>query len=633
MATQAQLAAVQQLYVGYLGRAADSAGQQFWANAIANGTATIASVATGFTLSNEYKATYGGLSTSDLVEKVYNNVLGRTPDAEGKAFWVAALANGKVTADTLVATIVTNLGALDQQTINNKVFVAQTYTDTVGDAYTPAGGAAVLVGVDSTVASVNAALANIAAGTVTGQVPAGTQIAAVVAAQADITALEKAVAGTNVKLDADKDGLVTKAEAQAGVTAAQNDRTAIGGSTADLKTAADTAASNLLKAKSLVEASSTTVKAKVAAYDAAIAAQKALVGDAVAVKASAQVGTPASSDYDPNTTPVTGTPASADYKPAVVAQTAAEVAEAKATDAANTALTAIDSALNATGATTTYATLSTAFGSAITTKAQLQAALELTTSTSTSNKAALVTELQKVPTYGQTTVDTVAAHKAIVDANDKVDAFVAGDFGTTGYLAAAQASVSTTDTLAQATAADAVVAAAKAVVAQYTAADDKLTLAETALNTYKTANADKVVIHDDLAAQGNTAVGALSAKSDVFYFSSVNKTANNDFTIGTAASAATKFGTGDSIVLGSSYTYKNGALTAGDNNKAEFFLVQKGSDTLVIVETANYGSESTLHTATSDTAAVTSPDAAVITLTGVNVADLTVSNGVISHVA
>lgn len=621
MATQAQLAAVQQLYVGYLGRAADSAGQQFWANAIANGTATIASVATGFTLSAEYKAAYGGLTTDALVEKVYNNVLGRTPDAEGKAFWVAALASGKVTADTLVATIVTNLGALDQQTINNKVFVAQTYTDTVGAAYTPAGGSAVLVGVTNDSATVTTALANIAAGTVAGQVPGGAQIAAVVAAGAAITALEKAIAASNPTSDGVvntdgvgganvKDGLVTEAEAKDVQAAAQNDRDAIGGSTTSLKDASDTAASNLLNAKALVAVSSSTIKANVTAYDNAIAAQKALVG-------STQ-GTPA----------VGADPLDPAYIPA---KTAAQVAEAKADAAAQTALTAVDSSLNAVGATTTYATLSTAFGSAITTKAQLQAALELTTSTSTANKAALVTELQKVTTYGQTAIDTVTAHKAIADANVNVGTAAAADFGTTGYLTAAQNAASTADTLVKATAADVVVAAAKAVVAQYSAADDKLTLAQTALNTYKAANTDKVVIHNDLANQGTTASGALTAKSDVFYFSTVDKTANNDFAIGTATSAATKFGAGDSIVLSSGLTYNSGALSTGDNNKAEFFLVQKGTDTLVVIETAAYGSASVTGTAAGAT--TLSPDAAVITLTGVNVADLTVSNGVISHVA
>ena len=601
MATQAQLAAVQQLYVGYLGRAADSAGQQFWANAIANGTATIASVATGFTLSAEYKAAYGGLTTDALVEKVYNNVLGRTPDAEGKAFWVAALANGKVTADTLVATIVTNLGALDQQTINNKVFVAQTYTDTVGDAYAPAGGAAVLVGVDSTVASVNAALANIAAGTVAGQVPGSTQIAAVVAAQAEITALEKAIAASNPTFDGDEDGSVTEAEAKAAQGDAEDARDDVSlSTTADLKTAVTTANTNLTKAQALVTASGPAAVAAQKAYDNAVAAQKVLVGD---TQATATLS-------------------------------ASVVAENNAIAATNTAITAVDTALKstATNLATTYDKLSTAYGAAITGASTLEAALK---SADSAQKTALVAELVKLPSYGQAAVDAVAKEKAIVAANDAVDTAASSTaFGSTGYVSAAQNAVSAADTLAKATVADEAVTAAKAVVAQYTAADDKLTLAETALNTYKTANADKVEIHTDLADQGAAAVDSLTAKSDVFYFSNVDKTTTNDFTIGASTSAATKFGAGDSIVLATGLTYNSGALTTGDNNKAEFFLVQKGSDTLVVIETAAYGSSTTTHAASAtDTAPVVSPDAAVITLTGVSVADLTVSNGVISHVA
>ena len=41
MATQAQIAAVQQLYIGYLGRAADKAGLDFWTNAVATGVSTL----------------------------------------------------------------------------------------------------------------------------------------------------------------------------------------------------------------------------------------------------------------------------------------------------------------------------------------------------------------------------------------------------------------------------------------------------------------------------------------------------------------------------------------------------------------------------------------------------------------
>ena len=40
MATQANLDAVQKLYIAYLGRAADQAGLNFWANAIESGVST-----------------------------------------------------------------------------------------------------------------------------------------------------------------------------------------------------------------------------------------------------------------------------------------------------------------------------------------------------------------------------------------------------------------------------------------------------------------------------------------------------------------------------------------------------------------------------------------------------------------
>jgi hypothetical protein len=77
--------------------------------------------------------------------------------------------------------------------------------------------------------------------------------------------------------------------------------------------------------------------------------------------------------------------------------------------------------------------------------------------------------------------------------------------------------------------------------------------------------------------------------------------------------------------------HHSSALSRGDN-KLEFFLVQKGSDVLVVLKTAKYGSASVAHTATTDTAAVTSPDAAVITLTGVTADHLSVANGVVSYV-
>lgn len=137
---------VQELYVGYLGRAADKAGLDFWVKAIESGTSTLESVALGFTLSEEYKAQYAGLTTTQLVAKVYQNVLGRAADADGLAFWAGEVNKGVIKAETLVKTMISSLGAIDQLTIDNKVAAANTYTVAAGDKYSVEAGKAAVAG-------------------------------------------------------------------------------------------------------------------------------------------------------------------------------------------------------------------------------------------------------------------------------------------------------------------------------------------------------------------------------------------------------------------------------------------------------------------------------------------------------
>lgn len=137
---------VQELYVGYLGRAADKAGLDFWVKAIESGTSTLESVALGFTLSEEYKAQYAGLTTTQLVAKVYQNVLGRAADADGLAFWAGEVNKGVIKAETLVKTMISSLGAIDQLTIDNKVAAANAYTIAAGDKYSVEAGKAAVAG-------------------------------------------------------------------------------------------------------------------------------------------------------------------------------------------------------------------------------------------------------------------------------------------------------------------------------------------------------------------------------------------------------------------------------------------------------------------------------------------------------
>ena len=588
MATQAQLAAVQQLYVGYLGRAADSAGQQFWANAIANGTATIASVATGFTLSAEYKAAYGGLTTDALVEKVYNNVLGRTPDAEGKAFWVAALANGTVKADTLVATIVTNLGALDQQTINNKVFVAQTYTDTVGDAYTPAGGAQVLVGVDSTAASVATAVAAISNGTLPGQVPALGLINAVDAAQA-------AVATFATENTATADALVAKL---AGT------KTLAG---ADQTTATDTVKAD----------ADATFAEKVAAIDAdATLFRKNISSDTTTVLTTK--ASDAQTALDKQYASLTTTQkAAADKYVAAIATEAAAKAAAPTDVQKGTVVGGLDADTTADVALADHGnSAATLYTDYIAANAAGRLAIDKAFAGST---------------YYSTFKETVAKAAAYSDAQAATTTAKAGVDAT--YVSDLTAKTTADTTLAAAKVADADVASAKALVDAYAAKTEVANDAAKALNDFSAFGVAKhsIAVDDTTHAVTVTDADVAGTVKDVFYFASADKV---NIT-GASDAIVANFAAGDSLVLGNgTYSYNSGALSTGDNNKLEFFLVQSNDGLQVVLETTKYGSSDVTTDAT--TGAITSGSAdhaAVITLTGVALADVTVNNGVISHVA
>lgn len=130
---------IQELYIGILGRAADYSGLRYWADAIESGKQSLDNTRASFATPNqpEYWNIYGGLSSSSLVDKVYQNFLERTPDAAGKAYWVSELDSGKIGADFFVSAI-TNAAkdptATDPQTLTdakvlaNKVQSAQYFT-------------------------------------------------------------------------------------------------------------------------------------------------------------------------------------------------------------------------------------------------------------------------------------------------------------------------------------------------------------------------------------------------------------------------------------------------------------------------------------------------------------------------
>ena len=589
---------IQQLYVGLLGRAADQGGLNWWADQVTTGGKTLEDVRASFVTSTEYTTTYGAAATrADLVTSIYQNLFERTPSADEVKYWAETDTRP---ADQLVAAFIEFAGAADQAVINNKTFVAQTYTDTVGTGFSTAGAAQVIANVDGTTASVNTALDTITSGSLPGQVPALGLISALNAAQA---AEATAKLGNTAAVDA----LVAKFAAAGG---AQSSALQANAAYAD-KVLAITADAD--SALSPTNTKLLATQAEIAA-DTVTSARAALATDAIRTDASA-------------------------YEAALVA--AAKVDFAKTADvAAAKAGLAADVGFNADVVTELklvspdLSTLSAADAAAKTSSAATLYAFYTDADTTAQQRTDIDTALKSLgfaSTFKATaTVDVTknVADKAATDAKAKIDAEDGND-GVANpdgeFSALLQAKVDAEKALADAKAADADAAAVKVIVDANKVFEDATQKAGQAIvgfNDGNTVSQAKVVANVDASA----------TLKETFYFGSdAAVKAGTDFKIGTDATAATYFGAGDSLVLGSGYTFNSGALTTGDNNKLEVFFVNSTNGVQVVIESKAFGSGSATENATTHVITPTA-DNTVITLTGVTADHLSVANGVVSYV-
>lgn len=141
--------AVQQIYIAYFGRPADPAGLANFAAALDSAHApndiqslnaaygtnpAIRALVDTFGTSAESQSLYPGDTTS-FITAIYKNVLGRTPDAEGLNFWVAAIDQGGLTRANASLSIMagalanqTAQGRTDAALINQRVTAAGSFT-------------------------------------------------------------------------------------------------------------------------------------------------------------------------------------------------------------------------------------------------------------------------------------------------------------------------------------------------------------------------------------------------------------------------------------------------------------------------------------------------------------------------
>ncbi len=586
-------AQVQELYVAYLGRAADKAGLDYW-TAELNATPAVLTLedlrANFVNEQPEYAAIYGDLTREETVVQIYNNLFGRTPDAAGLTYWTTG-DGASVNADQLMVAFISGASATDAKVIANKTLVAEVYTSTAGAQFSKADAAAIISGVDNTNTSISTALDKLANGSLSG-IAVPQAVSAIVAQQAaakavvdfekakvsDLQALSKDIAALTTT--ADKLNLLTDVTASSATsysalqTAVSNAlstarATDLGGSTtASLKAAAVVAASDLEAARLAYLAADKDAVANLNAYKTALAAVSA--------------------------------------NPAPNAADTAQAVAVLAAYAANTNNTATyEAALTKAGlpGTTTAQQLYDKLADTQTTAAEI---------TKIGDAFASISQFSAVKSYAAQENAADKASGALAAAVDKLDDTAEG----TTYLGEYSDNVEATAKVELSTKLDALEGRDKAIDTAYDSLTSASTAAGTALNN---SNAKDVV-----AAAGD------ATKADVFYFADGVKD-SDDFSIG-----ITK---GDVIYLGNGFTLNttaqfndDGVFVGGNNGALEAFVLKDGSGAInLVLETKNFGSDGLAIDSTTGELGNTPDNIAVIELSGVTSVDqVSFANGVVS---
>lgn len=98
---QAHAGALARLYFAAFARTPDEAGMTHWMEQMLNQNQSLEKVAQGFADSSEFQRKYGSLDNAGFLETLYQNVLGRSPDDAGKAYWMEQLKLGTTRGEVL----------------------------------------------------------------------------------------------------------------------------------------------------------------------------------------------------------------------------------------------------------------------------------------------------------------------------------------------------------------------------------------------------------------------------------------------------------------------------------------------------------------------------------------------------
>jgi uncharacterized repeat protein (TIGR02543 family) len=120
--------AVQKAYIAYYGRPADPSGLENWCSQIDDEGGRLDTMMDAFGNSQEFNDRYGLLSNEALLESVYQQIFGHSPDPAAKIFWLAKLESDEVTLQSIPLNILNGAQGDDLNIIENKNQFAQSAT-------------------------------------------------------------------------------------------------------------------------------------------------------------------------------------------------------------------------------------------------------------------------------------------------------------------------------------------------------------------------------------------------------------------------------------------------------------------------------------------------------------------------
>lgn len=591
-------AQVQQLYVAYLGRAADKAGLDYWLNELngsttAPATLTLENLRANFVNEQpEYTNAYAGLTRSETVSKIYLQLFGHPADAAGLEYWTTG-GGANVNTDQLLVAFLNGASPKDAKIVANKVLVSEVYTSTAGANYVAADAKTVLANVNDTTASVTTALngmsalpgialpANVAL--VKADVAAAAAVKSYEESKVDsLKALNDKIVALNVDYkagvtaikDLNTDGKIDYSEASVAITNADALRAKIGGDTDTLAKASTDAATKLGEDRAHLVANDPDAVTKIATFNAAVAADAKV----------AAVDTVALANTEAALNGVLGNSNQVAFDAKVAAYVLASGSKA-------TIVTAED----------LYAEIKAVQGDSAK-LAKLDTAFSTDTTFGSSYSA--------LKTFAATDAAKTASTKAVTDAT----AALSSVDKTNTYATDSKTASDAAKVLADAKAADALVAQAKA----ETTAHDAVKASAT--DAHKAVTDSVATIHD--IDNGGVSTDTAGTTSELFYFSAIKAT--DDV-------ALSNFFKGDAIYVGEGYTFNSNVtigtdgFAVGTNTAAkEVYFTKNATTGFVEVNVETNAVGHTIGTTNTD-------NVAVITLSGVSdLSQVSYANGVIS---